>query len=99
MQSYNGMEKSDGFTIKIEAVKLAKAKKTFSSLSEEEKDSVYLSLSNNSSAPGTQISFFPGSAWQQLKNLVYESRTMLPLPENVEEDLREIEQIGLFFYL
>ncbi|CAO3697855.1 unnamed protein product [Rhizopus stolonifer] len=97
----DGMEKSVGSTIKTEAVKLAKAKKTFSNLSEEEKDSVYLSLnsivdlSNNSTGPGTQRSFFPGSTWQQLKNLVYESRTMPPLPESVEEDLREIEQMAV----
>ncbi|KAG0786761.1 hypothetical protein G6F22_007533 [Rhizopus arrhizus] len=94
----DGMERSVRSTIKTEAVKLAKAKKTFSNLSEEEKDSVFLclssivDLSNNSTAPGTQRSFFPGSAWQKLKNLVYESHTMPPLPENVEEDLREIEQ-------
>jgi hypothetical protein len=98
----DGMERSVGSTIKTEAVKLAKAKKTFSNLSEEEKDSVFLclssivDLSNNSTAPGTQRSFFPGSAWQKLKNLVYESRTMPPLPENVEEVLKEIEQVGLF---
>lgn len=99
----DGMERSVRSTIKTEAVKLAKAKKTFSNLSEEEKDSVFLclssivDLSNNSTAPGTQRSFFPGSAWQKLKNLVYESHTMPPLPENVEEDLKEIEQVGLFF--
>ncbi|KAI9486175.1 MAG: hypothetical protein EXX96DRAFT_592960 [Benjaminiella poitrasii] len=87
-----GMEKSVGSTIKTEAVKLAK----------EEKYSAYLSLnsivdlSNNSTAPGTQRSFFSGLAWQQLKNLVHESRTMPQLPENVEDDLREIEQVSLF---
>lgn len=98
----DGMEKSVESTIKSEAVKLARAKKTFSNLSEEEKDTVYLSLnsivdlSNNNTAPGTQRSFFPGSTWQQLKNVVYQSRTVPPLPENVEEDLREIEQVDLF---
>ncbi|KAI9475676.1 MAG: hypothetical protein EXX96DRAFT_540259 [Benjaminiella poitrasii] len=87
-----GMEKSVGSTIKTEA--------TFSNLSEEGKYSVYLSLnsiidlSNNSTAPGTQRSFFSGLAWQQLKNLVYESRTMPQPPENVEDDLREIEQMA-----
>jgi hypothetical protein len=98
----DGMEKSVGSTLKSEAVKLAKAKRTFSDLSEEAKDTVYLGLnsivdlSNNSTAPGTQRSFFPGSSWQQLKNLVYESRTMPPLPVNVKEDLKEIEQVRLF---
>lgn len=97
----DGMERSVRSTIKTEAVKLAKAKKTFSNLSEEEKDSVFLclssivDLSNNSTAPGTQRSFFPGSAWQKLKNLVYESHTMPPLPENVEEVLKEIEQMAV----
>lgn len=64
-----GMKKSVGSTIKTEAVKLAKAKKTFSDLSEKEKDSVYMSLnsivdlSNNSTASNTQRSFFPEPAW------------------------------------
>ncbi|RCH81194.1 hypothetical protein CU098_003616, partial [Rhizopus stolonifer] len=56
----DGMEKSVESTIKSEAVKLARAKKTFSNLSEEEKDTVYLSLnsivdlSNNNTAPVDQ---------------------------------------------
>ncbi|KAG1461906.1 hypothetical protein G6F46_000676 [Rhizopus delemar] len=98
----DGMEKSVGSTLKSEAAKSTKAERTFSDLSEEAKDTVYLGLnsivdlSNNSTAPGTQRSSFPEPSWQQLKNLMYESRTMPPLPANVKEVLKEIEQIRLF---
>ena len=57
------MEKNVGSTIKTEAVKLAKAKKTFSHSSDLGLNSI-ADLSNNSIAPGTQSSSFPGTAWQ-----------------------------------
>ncbi|GAA5815533.1 hypothetical protein MFLAVUS_009045 [Mucor flavus] len=42
----DGMEKSVGSTLKSEAIKLAKAAGTFSNLSEEAKDTVYLGLNS-----------------------------------------------------
>lgn len=58
----DGVEKSVGSTLKSEAVKLSKAGRTFSNLSEEAKDSIAV-LSNNSTAPSRQRSFFfPGSS-------------------------------------
>ncbi|KAI9015754.1 hypothetical protein CLU79DRAFT_342840 [Phycomyces nitens] len=63
----DGMKKSVGLTVKSEAVKLAKAEKTFSELSDKAKDAVYpglnliVDLSNNTTASGTQRLFFPGS--------------------------------------
>ncbi|KAI9269735.1 hypothetical protein EDC94DRAFT_380032 [Helicostylum pulchrum] len=98
----DGMKKSVGSTLKSEAVKLTKAARTFSNLSGDAKDTVYLGLnsiidlSNNHNAPDSQRSLFPGSSWQQLKNLVYEPREMSPLPDDVEEDLKDIENVRMF---
>lgn len=98
----DGMEKSVGSTLKSEAIKLAKAAGTFSNLSEEAKDTVYLGLnsiidlSNNRNAPDSQRSLFPGSSWQQLKSLVYESREMPSLPYDVTEELKDIEKVRMY---
>ncbi|KAG2211862.1 hypothetical protein INT47_004549 [Mucor saturninus] len=96
------MEKSVGSTLKSKAINLAKSARTFSNLTDEAKNTVFLglnsivNLSNNSTGPGSQRSLFPESSWQQLKNSVYESGDMPPLPDDVTEELEDIEKVPMF---
>ncbi|KAI7890861.1 uncharacterized protein EV154DRAFT_510422 [Mucor mucedo] len=95
----NGMEKSVGSTLKSKAIHLAKTARAFSNLTGEAKNTVFLGLnsivdlSNSYTGPDSQRSLFSESSWQQLKNLVYESRDMPPLPDDVTNELKDIEKI------
>ncbi|KAI7890871.1 uncharacterized protein EV154DRAFT_603009 [Mucor mucedo] len=95
-----GTEKSVGSSLKSKAVHLAKNARTFTNLTDEAKNTVFLGLnsivdlSNNSTDPDSQRSLFSETSWQQLKNLVYESRDMPPLPDDVTNELKDIEKIA-----
>lgn len=91
----DGMTRSVGSIIKTEAIKLAESAKTYTDLTGEAKNSVFLGfnsivdLSNNSTDEGSQCSFFSNEEWQQLKNLFYEPREMTPLPKHITDDLEK----------
>ncbi|KAG2200539.1 hypothetical protein INT47_012325 [Mucor saturninus] len=92
------MEKSAGSVIKSEAIKKAKAVKTFANLDQEEKNTVFLGLnsicdlSNNDNSKHSQKALFNKKAWKELKNIVYVSRDMKKIPDHVEKDLIKIEK-------
>ncbi|KAG0738038.1 hypothetical protein G6F16_011760 [Rhizopus arrhizus] len=81
----DGMTRSVGSIIKTEARKLAESAKTYTDLTGEAKNSVFLGfnsivdLSNNSTDEGSQCSFFSNEEWQQLKNLKIEKKARTDL--------------------
>lgn len=99
------MEKSVGSVIKSEAIKKAKATRTFANLNQEEKNTVFLGLnsmcdlSNNSNSEHSQNALFNEKAWKQLKNQVYVSREMKKIPKHVEDNLVKIEKVFLIILI
>jgi hypothetical protein len=102
-----GMKRSVGTVIKTEAIRLSNAAKTYDNLDSNQRNIVFLGLnsmcdlSNNSDSKGSQKSLFTEKAWKELKNKVYVSREMPPLPEHIERDLLKIEEVlfYIFFYI
>ncbi|KAI7865872.1 hypothetical protein BDF14DRAFT_964381 [Spinellus fusiger] len=100
-----GMTQSVGSIIKTEAKRMAKKAKTYTNLTGEAKNSVFLGfnsivdLSNNSTDEDSQCSFFLNKEWQQLKNLFYEPREMTPLSKYITDDLEKIEKVYLLLII
>ncbi|KAI7867932.1 hypothetical protein BDF14DRAFT_612964 [Spinellus fusiger] len=96
-----GMRRSIGSVIKTEAIRLSNSARTYDDLDNDQKNIIFLGLnsmcdlSNNSDSRESQKSLFTENAWNELKNRVYVSRDMSPLPRYIERDLLRIKEVAM----